>query len=159
MIPPVTIEELTKAYAKVGNHKCPGLDGILNIALKAAIEAKPDTFFSMYTRCLWEEVFPDKCSHTAGKILERIIHGRLEEVTDRQLSNNQFGFRKDHLILDAINLVDKTKEATSGKGMAYYLVVALDSYNAFNSAKWNRIMEALEKMNVPGYLRKIVASS
>ena len=48
--PPVTIEELRKACAKVGNLKCPGLDGIPNIALKAAIEAKPDTFLSMYTR-------------------------------------------------------------------------------------------------------------
>ena len=41
IIPPVTIEELRKACAKVGNLKCPELDGIPNIALKAAIEAKP----------------------------------------------------------------------------------------------------------------------
>ena len=58
-IPPVTIEELRKACAKVRNLKCPGLDGIPNIALKAAIEAKPDTFLSIYTRCLREGVFPD----------------------------------------------------------------------------------------------------
>ena len=51
-IPPVTLEELRKACTKVGNHKFPGLDGFPNIALKAAIEAKPDTFLSMYTRCL-----------------------------------------------------------------------------------------------------------
>ena len=60
IIPPGTIEELRKACAKVGNLKCPGLDGIPNIALKAAIKAKPDTFLNMYTRCLWEGVFPAK---------------------------------------------------------------------------------------------------
>ena len=59
-IPPAMIEELRKACTKMGNNKCPGLEGIPNIALKAAIKAKPDTFLSMYTRCLQEGVFPDK---------------------------------------------------------------------------------------------------
>ena len=159
----------------MGNLKCPGLDGIPNIALKAAIEAKLDTFLSMYTRCLREGVFLDKWKqqrlvllpkgrkppdepsyyrplcmlHTAGKILERIIHGRIEEVT-KQLSDKQFGFRKGHSTLDAIHLVVKTaKEAISGKRWKngekkYCLVAALDIKNAFNSARWNRIMEALK---------------
>ena len=53
---------------------------------------------------------------TAGKILERIIHGRIEEVTDRQLLDKQFGFCKHSSTLDAIDLVVKTaKEATSIK--------------------------------------------
>ena len=60
IIPSVTIEELRQVCAKVGNLKCPGLDGIPNIALKAAIKAKPDTFLSMYTRCQREGGFPDK---------------------------------------------------------------------------------------------------
>ena len=60
IIPPVTIKELRKACAKVENLKCPGLDGIPNIALKAAIEVKPDTFLCMYIRCLPEGVFPEK---------------------------------------------------------------------------------------------------
>ena len=59
-IPPVTIEELRKACAKVENHKCPGLNGTPNIALKAATEEKRDTFLSLYTRCLQEGVLPDK---------------------------------------------------------------------------------------------------
>ena len=72
-------------------------------ALKAAIETKPDTFFSMYTRYLQAGLFPDKWRQqrlvllpkerkppdetisyrplclldTAGKILEQIIHGRI----------------------------------------------------------------------------------
>ena len=50
IIPPVTLEELRKACAKVANLKCPGLDGIPIIVLKSAIEAKPGTFLSMYTR-------------------------------------------------------------------------------------------------------------
>ena len=44
----------------MGNLKCTGLDGIPNIDLKAAIEAKPDTFLRMYIIYLLEGVFPDK---------------------------------------------------------------------------------------------------
>ena len=101
---------------------------------------------------------------TAGKILERIIHGRIEEVTDRQLSDKQFGFRKGRLTLDGIDLVVKTaNEAISGKRWKngekeYCLVTALDIKNAFNSARLNPIMEALERIKVPWYLRTMVAS-
>ena len=100
---------------------------------------------------------------TAGKILERIIYGRIEEVTDRQLSDKQFGFRKGRSTLDTINLVVKTaKEANFGKRWKgrekeYCLVVALDIKNAFNSARWNRIMEALERMKIPRYLQKMAS--
>ena len=97
----------------------------------------------------------------AGEILERIIHGRIEEVTDRQLSDKQFGFRKGRWTLDLV--VQSAKEAISGKRWKngekeYCLVAAIDVKNAFNSARWNRIMEALERMKVPWYLRKMVAS-
>lgn len=190
VIPPVTREELTNACAKVGNSKAPGPDGIPNVALKEAIEAAPEMFLSMYNRCLQEETFPDKWKQqrlvllpkgkkppdepssyrplcmldTAGKILERIIHGRIEEVSEGHLSKNQFGFRKGRSTLDAIDLVTSiAKEAASGerwKGgkKQYCVIVALDIKNAFNSARWDRIMEALTMMEVPGYLLKMVAS-
>ena len=144
----------------------------------------------MYTRCLREGVFSDKWRQqrlvllpkgrkppgepssyrplcmldSAGKALERIIHEKIEEVTDRQLSDKQFGFRKGRSTLAAIVLVIKTaKEAISGKRWKngekeYCLVAALDIKNAFNTARWNRIMEVLERMEVTWYLRKMVAS-
>ena len=95
--------------------------------------------------------------------LERIIHGRMEG-NDRQLSDKQFGFRKGRSTLDTIDLVVKTaKEAISGTRWKngekdYCLVATLDIKNGFNSARWNRIVEALERMKVPLYLPKMVAS-
>ena len=58
-------------------------------------------------------------------------------------------------------MVDKAKEAITGKrwksgGKQYCLVVTLDIRNAFNFARWDRILEALSKVEVPGYLQKIV---
>ena len=37
-------------------------------------------------------------------------------------------------------------------------VIALDVWNAFNSAKWHNIMLALENLEVPPYLRRIISS-
>lgn len=101
---------------------------------------------------------------TAGKIFERIIHQRIDAVVDPLLADNQYGFRKGRSTLDAINLVVNTaKEAIAGtrwKGgtKKYCLVAALDIRNAFNSANWDCIMQALEEKNVPAYLRRLVIS-
>ena len=68
------------------------------------------------------------------------------------------------MTLDAIDQVVKTaKEAIFGKTWKNgekenCLVASLDIKNAFNSARWNSIMEALEWLKVPWYLRKMVAS-
>ena len=145
-------------------------------------------FLSMYNRCLQEEIFPAKWKQqwlfllpkdkkvrdepsfyrplymldTAGKIFERIIHGRIEEYSKRHISNNQFGFRKGCSALDVIKLVvDKARNAIGGKiwknwEKKYCLVVTLDIKNTFNSANWDRIMEALAKMIVLGYLQWMV---
>ncbi|KMQ81804.1 reverse transcriptase [Lasius niger] len=60
VIPPATVEELMRACVKVGNTKAPGLDGIPNVALKAAINAAPEIFLDMYNACLQGGVFPEK---------------------------------------------------------------------------------------------------
>ncbi|GBP06855.1 Putative 115 kDa protein in type-1 retrotransposable element R1DM [Eumeta japonica] len=101
---------------------------------------------------------------TAGKILERIIHQRIEAVVDPLLIDNQYGFRRGRSTLDAINLVVGTaKEAIAGtrwKGgtKKYCLVAALDIKNVFNSADWDCIMQAFERKNISEYLRRIVLS-
>ncbi|CAB3252459.1 unnamed protein product [Arctia plantaginis] len=45
----------SEACSRVGNTKAPGLDGIPNIALKAAIKAEPAIFLDVYNKCLAEE--------------------------------------------------------------------------------------------------------
>lgn len=190
LIPLVTSAELKRACAKIANQKAPGPDGIPNIALKTAVRAAPEMFLRMYNRCLQEGDFPtewkkqrlvllpkgkkppdDPSSYrplclldTAGKILERIIYMRIEELSESYLSDRQYGFRKGRSTTDAINLVvDTAKDAISGKRWKngekqYCAVVTLDMENAFNSAKWDRIMEALQKMGTPKYLLKVIAS-
>ncbi|CAD6225560.1 GSCOCG00011830001-RA-CDS, partial [Cotesia congregata] len=91
---------------------------------------------------------------TAAKILERIIHRRIEAVVDPLLADNQYGFRKGRSTLDAISLVVNTaRNAIAGtrwKGGAkkYCLVATSDIRNAFNSANWDCIMHALQEKDI-----------
>lgn len=108
MIPPITEEQLMEACGRVKNTKAPGLDGILNTALKTAVNAMPGIFLDVYNTCLQEGTFPAKWKQqrlvllpkerkpldepssyrplcmldTAGKILERIVHKRIEAAVE-----------------------------------------------------------------------------
>nr|BAC57910.1 reverse transcriptase [Anopheles gambiae] len=97
----------------------------------------------------------------AGKGLERIIVQRLnahiEEVNG--LSDDQFGFRSRRSTVDAIQrVVDIVSVARSRNRYSgrYCAVVTLDVTNAFNSASWLAIANALQRINTPKYLYDII---
>lgn len=101
--------------------------------------------------------------NTIGKLLERIIKRRLEAHLEETsgISDRQFGFMKGRSTVDAIGkameLVNK-----AGTGPLYKrelcAMVCLDVANAFNSAPWVNIEEALLKKKVPEYLVCILRS-
>lgn len=101
---------------------------------------------------------------TSGKLLERIICNRLEEfiVASDGLSKTQYGFRKQMSTIDAIQMVVKiARNAIEGsswrKGSKEYCVlVTLDVKNAFNTANWENIVNALVRLNTPAYLVEII---
>ena len=101
---------------------------------------------------------------TSGKIFERIIGERLTTAIEEcgGLSDHQYGFRKGRSTIDAVNLVINTaKQAIAGKrwkrgSKNYCAVVTLDVKNAFNSAQWRVIREALRRRTIPQYLRRII---
>ena len=104
--------------------------------------------------------------HTVGKVLESIICYRLKVYSegDQGLSDSQFGFRRARSTVDAINSVmDVARKAIEGKSWKYgakkyCAIITLDVKNAFNSAQWGQIMNALSTMEVPTYIRGIIAS-
>lgn len=191
-VPEITQEELDLACCKIGDSKAPGPDSVPNKALKLAIQMRSKLFLDTYSSCLREGIFPSrwKKQHlvllpkgkgppkdatcyrpiclldSAGKVLERIVYGRLTgfyEGVDG-LSNNQYGFRKSRSTIDAIDRVIKTaQEAIAGKrwrrgSKKYCAIITLDVRNAFNSARWDYIMQGLRKTGVPQYLRRIIGS-
>uniref|UniRef100_A0A6M2DQW1 Putative 115 kDa protein in type-1 retrotransposable element n=1 Tax=Xenopsylla cheopis TaxID=163159 RepID=A0A6M2DQW1_XENCH len=86
----------------------------------------------------------------AGKLLEKLIQGRLRNdiESNRGFSENQHGFRKGRSTIGAIkDVVDIATKAWTGslKTRKVCLLLTLDVKNAFNSACWKDILEALEK--------------
>lgn len=102
--------------------------------------------------------------NTSGKLLESIICERLKICVEAAagISDNQFGFRKSRSTVDAIQVVLKTASAAiRGKRWKngtkeYCVMVTLDVKNAFNTAKWEVIVSALARLNIPQYLMAIV---
>ena len=97
---------------------------------------------------------------SAGKI---IMYTRIEAIAEKHLSGRQYGFCKGRSTVDAINLVvNIAKDAISGTRWKngekqYCSVVTLVMQNAFNSARWDRIMEAVDQFDSPKYLQKLIA--
>ena len=101
---------------------------------------------------------------TAGKVQKRIIGNRLEAAIEEAggLSEHQYGFRKARSTVDAIkDVVDTAKRAIEGRrwrrgAKQYCCVITLDVKNAFNTASWKHILQALRNMRVSTYIRDIL---
>lgn len=86
-----------------------------------------------------------------AKIYESIIHERRKELMKEMeekgdLAGFQFGFKKERSTIDAISRIqDIIKDINKKryKSRECYLMVALDVKNAFNSARWDGIIEKL----------------
>lgn len=99
---------------------------------------------------------------TTGKLFERILCNRIEEALASKgtgLAENQYGFRKGRSTIDAINRV-MAEVSDAGKGTIYErqlcVLITLDVANAFNSASWEAILNAIAEKKVPGYLTSVV---
>lgn len=99
---------------------------------------------------------------TAGKLLEKLLKPRLHKAIQEagDLSNRQKGFRRGMSTVDAIEEVKLAVQKAWNRN-AYsqeiVLLITLDVKNAFNSARWVDILEAMStEFNVPEYLMRII---
>lgn len=81
----------------------------------------------------------------------------MQDIPARDLSENQFGFRKKRSTCDALLRVKAiTTEAVNEGGVA--IAIGLDIENLFNSLPWRTIRKVLIDKGFPVYLRRIVDS-
>ena len=72
-------------------------------------------------------------------------------VRENGLSENQFGFRKGRSTVNAIQaLVDIATKARRGTGKrkGFCALISIDTRNAFNTARWNSCIEAIDRKKV-----------
>lgn len=98
----------------------------------------------------------------AGKLLEKLLKPRIAAAIEEAggLSDKQYGFRKNRSTIGAVEQVIKAAKVTH-RGNHYsrpvVLLATIDVKNAFNSARWDNMLSALEdKFQVPGYLCRIL---
>ena len=99
-------------------------------------------------------------TNEAGKLLERVIMGRIREHLENvgpNIHEQQHGFRPERLTIDAINRIMKIAEgAVAQDGVA--LAVSVDIANAFNAIPWKAIREGLMRLGLPGDISRIIDS-
>ena len=128
--PGVTKAEVKMAAKEISIRKAPGLNEIPGLAIKTAALNVPHIFMDTFNACLQEGIFPAQWKaqrlvllakgkkpaqepssyrplcmlDIVGKLFERVLSTRLDAVIlgAGGLSNNQFGFRKSRLTIDAI---------------------------------------------------------
>jgi len=99
-----------------------------------------------------------------GKVYERVLLNGLEAHITRvgAISDHQFGFRRARSTVDAIEEVTKMADrANCGpvqQNRDLCVLITLDVRNAFNTAPWRFIDEALRKSAVPEYLVQVMRS-
>ncbi|KMQ88733.1 reverse [Lasius niger] len=77
---------------------------------------------------------------------------RLSEV-----SRNQYGFRRQRSICDALRLVRSITSETAEDG-GFAILISLDIRSVFNSIPWVVIRRALRRKEFPDYIRRIIDS-
>jgi len=180
----ITTQEVQLAARSTKNKISPGPDGIPNEAMKLLAAKRPVILASVYNKCIREGHFPvawkkarfvllrkgdrplqDSSSYrplclldSSAKLLEKVIDHRLREHLDINsgLSDRQFGFRCGRSTTDAVNLLMSIAEDSAPNFKTG--VLTLDVRYAFNSAPWDRIVDALREKDTPAYLCRLIDS-
>lgn len=98
---------------------------------------------------------------TTRKLFEKILVERLRDhiAGSGRLTRNQYGFRPGRSTIYAMTRIQKiftTANARATTNKHYVGILTMDVKNAFNSAPWETIKEALVRYETPGYLVDII---
>lgn len=179
-------EEVRAAVLRAKNGKAPGPDGIPAEAIKAVAVSNIGWLTEGYNRQWRKGAFPKGWKRSklvlidkprkdgaplsyrpicllscVGKVYERLLENRLTEEIERGegLYDRQFGFRQGMSTMDAVRRVTEIVDAVNSasyKRRGFCVLVTLDVRNAFNSLKWDKIVQELERRRVSGRLRKVI---
>jgi hypothetical protein len=150
-----------KIIKALGNKAKDNLCGIIKDSYKDG--RLPEDFQSSVMIVIPKKTRIEKCeehrtlslvSH-ASKILKRIIGRRLEKKVEDNLSENQFGFRKNIGTREAILCLRIMIEKSIDVNKTLY-VVFVDLEKAFDNVEWNKMFGLLEKLGIDYNGRRII---
>ena len=179
-----TMEELIKAVDKLKNGKAGGSSGVLPEMLKAACCDCEflDLLLSFVHQAWKERKVPKEWTDTVlvpipkkgdmancdnwrgialldvvGKVVARIVQGRLQDLAEEVLPEYQCGFRRGRGCSDMIFTVRQMVEK-SWEHKAKAFLVFIDLRKAYDSVPREAMWVALHKLGVPDQLVQIIQS-
>ena len=180
--PNILEEEVRLALKKLANNKSPGVDNIPIELVKIAGE-NGIKIITTLCRKIWDTgewptdwkrsiyiPLPKKgdtricsnnrtialISHTS-KILLKIIQKRIEPYMEREIANEQAGFRKGRGTRDHINNIRWIQEKCHEFGQPLYLCF-IDYSKAFDCVDHEKLWLALREIGIPEHLINILCS-
>jgi Reverse transcriptase (RNA-dependent DNA polymerase). len=163
--------EIENAIRKVKVGKVPGLDGVNGEMIKRIWTAIPKHFKMVMDECLRMGYFPDVWKTASvvvllksrgrdrtdprsyrpicllpalGKVLERMLVGRLMKKLNGRMHDKQYGFRAGRSTEDAWNQV---KMWVNESNVKYVLGVFVDFKGAFDNLCWVSVMNRLNEVH------------
>ena len=178
---PISCEELDKAIKATKSGKAPGLDGIPADIFKYGGAEQRDQLLSLYNACLDKGELPqdfkdalivtiykkkgdrsDCGNHrgvsllsAAGKILAKIILGRIQEISENVLPESQCGFRANRSTVDMIFTLRQLQEKSKEQLRPMYIVF-VDFSKAFDTVDRETLWKILSIYGCPDDLVKLV---
>lgn len=168
--PSLRRSEIDLSMSMVRSRKSPGMDGLTGEMCKNIWKVIPEYLETLFSSCFrlgyfpreWKTArvvvllkSPDKVRSNPrsyrgisllpvlGKVLERMMVHRLQEIVEDRMSDFQFGFRKGKSVEDAWLHVRRTVEGSSSK---YVLGVFVDFKGAFDHLDWTDVIRRLEEL-------------
>ena len=99
---------------------------------------------------------PISLLNIAYKLYASIIQKRLANHIDPMISRTQFGFRQNRCTTHALYVARRLQDISEQSGDTVIMTL-LDWEKAFDRVAHPRLMEALERMNIPAKLRNVIA--
>ena len=179
--PNVLIDEVRKAIKQLKNGKAAGVDEIPGELIKASGEAGVKLFHKLCNMIWMDRKWPldwtrgifvpipktgdlQDCknyrnisllSH-ASKVLLNIILNRLLTFSERELPNEQGGFRTGRGTRDMLVILQQLIEkARNMQGCAIYLLF-IDYTKAFDMVSHPRLFKVLQEMGIPSHLVALI---
>lgn len=184
--PDVTEEELRRALQRLKTGKAPGPDGVTVEIARLVGENCGERLLCEMNNCMRSQIFrrewkeaklllipksgssPDQPSsyrplcliNVFGKLLESVVKERIERELEEKggLADGQHGFRKGRSTMSAMREVLRIGQAAKSKKKSerWCILITLDVRNAFNSASWKGIVEAMRRRGMSQYLINLI---
>ncbi|XP_076660711.1 uncharacterized protein LOC143364090 [Halictus rubicundus] len=181
-IPRITMEEILRAVKNLKPNKAAGLDGMIPEIIKKLAERRPDRFQALFNGIFergripgeWKKARtillrkpgknPDEPSayrpicviDAIAKMMEYITRDRLEKEMGREsFDKNQYGFVKGRSTVHAMTKVVEDAWTATDK-QRFGVMIALDVRNAFNTLRWDTIIEQMKMRGFSDYLTRLM---